>query len=153
MDQVWPTGNTLAKSQMLGGVRASVPRSTIITQGWQAITESCGRYRVYNFSKPVTHKQKHGNRGISAQNVKNVLKFTPITFFLAPFSHCVNSQTCLNIRDTGVLLTVFKISARPRTLTCKIWVGPASFPSSSCINFGKIVLWSSKFQTLFWRLC
>ena len=32
----------------------------IITQGRQAITESRGRYRVHNFSKPVsvTHKQK-----------------------------------------------------------------------------------------------
>ena len=67
---------------VLGGVRASVPRSTIITQGRQAITESRGRYRVYNFSKPVTHKQKHRKRRISAQNVKNVLKFTPITVSL-----------------------------------------------------------------------
>ena len=38
--------------------------------------------------------------------------------------------------------TVFKI----------IWVGPASFPSLSYINFGKIVLQSGKFQILFWRL-
>ena len=29
---------------------------------------------------------------------------------------------------------VFKISAGPRTLTGKIWVGPASFPSLSYIN-------------------
>ena len=43
------TGNILAKSQILGGVRASVPRSMIITQDWQAITESRGRYRVHNF--------------------------------------------------------------------------------------------------------
>ena len=78
----WDTGNTLAKSQILGGVRASVPRSTIITQGWQAITKSCGRYRVYKFSKPVTHKQKHRNRRISTQNVKNMFKFTPITVSL-----------------------------------------------------------------------
>ena len=76
------TGNTLAKSQILGGVRASVPRSTIITQGRQAITESCRRYRVHNFSKPVTHILKHRNRHISAQNVKNMLKFTPITVSL-----------------------------------------------------------------------
>ena len=49
--------------------------------------------------------------------------------------------------------SVFKISAGPRTLTGKIWVGPASFPSLSYINFGKIVLRSGKFQILFWRLC
>ena len=48
-------------------------------------------------------------------------------------------------------LTVFKISAGPRTLTGKIWVGPASSPLSY-INFGKIVLRSGKFQILFWRL-
>ena len=52
--------------------------------------------------------------------------------------------------------SVFKISAGPRTLTGKIWVGPASFPSLSYINiyinFGKIVLRSGKFQILFWRL-
>ena len=76
----WRT-QALAKSQILGGVRASVPRSTIITQGRQAITEPRGRYRVHNFSKPVTHKQKHRNWRISAQNV-NVLKFTPITVSL-----------------------------------------------------------------------
>ena len=74
------TGNTLAKSQILGGIRTSVPRSTIITQGRQAITESRGRYRVHNFSKPVTDTQKHRNRRMSAQNVKNVLKFTPPLF-------------------------------------------------------------------------
>ena len=44
---------------------------------------------------------------------------------------------------------VFKISARPWTLTSKIRVGLASFPSLSYINFGKIVLWSGKFETLF----
>ena len=46
-------------------------------------------------------------------------------------------------------ITVFKISAGPRTLTSKIWVGPASFPSLSYITFGKIVLRSGKFQILF----
>ena len=76
------TGNTLAKSQILGSVRASVPRSTIIAQGRQAITESRGRYRVHNFSKTIKHKQKHRNRRISAQNVKDVIKFTPITVSL-----------------------------------------------------------------------
>ena len=49
-------------------------------------------------------------------------------------------------------IPVFKISAGPRTLTGKIWVGPASFPSLSYINFRKIVLRSGKFQILFWRL-
>ena len=48
--------------------------------------------------------------------------------------------------------SVFKISAGPRTLTSKIWIGLASFPSLSYINFGKIVLRSGKFQILFWRL-
>ena len=37
-------------------------------------------------------------------------------------------------------IAVFKISARPQTLIGKIWVGPASFPSLSYINFGKIGL-------------
>ena len=78
----WNTGNTLAKSHILGGVRASVPRSTIITQGRQAITESRGRYWVHNFFKPFTHKQKHRNWRISTQNVKNMLKLTPITVSL-----------------------------------------------------------------------
>ena len=49
-------------------------------------------------------------------------------------------------------IPVFKISAGPRTLTDKICVGPASFPSLSYINFAKIVLRSGKFQILFWRL-
>ena len=44
---------------------------------------------------------------------------------------------------------VFKISARPRTLTGKIWVGQANFPSLSYIHFGKIVLQFDKFQILF----
>ena len=43
---------------------------------------------------------------------------------------------------------VFEISAGPLTLTGKIWVSPASFPSLSYINFGKIVLRSGKFQIL-----
>ena len=47
---------------------------------------------------------------------------------------------------------VFKISARPSSLTSKIWVGHASCPSLSYIIFGKIVLQSGKFQILFWRL-
>ena len=51
------TGNRLAKSQILGGVLASVPRSTIITQGWQAITESLGRYQVHNF-RSLSHTNK-----------------------------------------------------------------------------------------------
>ena len=37
-------------------------------------------------------------------------------------------------------------------LTGKIWVGLASFSSLSYINFGKFVLRSGNFQTLFWRL-
>ena len=49
-------------------------------------------------------------------------------------------------------LSVFKISAGQQTLTGKIWVCPASYPSLSYINFGKIVLRSGKFQILFWRL-
>ena len=47
---------------------------------------------------------------------------------------------------------VFKISAGPQTLTGKIGVSPAGFPFLSYINLGKIVLWYSKFQILFWRL-
>ena len=42
----------------------------------------------------------------------------------------------------ALTLAVFKISAGPRTLTGKIWVGPASFPSLSYINIYK-----------FWQNC
>ena len=45
---------------------------------------------------------------------------------------------------------VFKISAGPQALDCKTGVSLASFPSLLYINFGKIVLRSSKFQILFW---
>ena len=62
------------------------------------------------------------------------------------------SQKWSNCHETKSKHAVFKISARPRTLTGKIWVGPASFPSLSYINFDKIVLRSGKFQILFWRL-
>ena len=50
------------------------------------------------------------------------------------------------------MYAVFKISARPLTLTGKTWVALASFPALPYINFGKIVLRSGKFQILFWRL-
>ena len=63
-----------------------------------------------------------------------------------------NHDHIFPIYDIFSILTVFKISARPRTLTGKIWVSPASFSPLSYINFGKIVLLSGKFQILFWRL-
>ena len=47
---------------------------------------------------------------------------------------------------------VFKISAWSWTLTGKTWVGPTSFPSLPYINFIKFLLWSGKYQILFWRL-
>ena len=52
------------------------------------------------------------------------------------------------------ILTVFKISATPQTVTSKTGVGPASFPSFKYRykNFGKIVIQSGEFQILFWRL-
>ena len=46
---------------------------------------------------------------------------------------------------------VFKISARPRTLTGKTEVGPAGFHSLPYVIFGKIVFQSGKFHILFWR--
>ena len=49
-------------------------------------------------------------------------------------------------------LLINKGALLPHAPSCNIWVGPASFPSLSYINFGKIVLRSGKFQTLFWRL-
>ena len=49
-------------------------------------------------------------------------------------------------------IAVFKISVGQWTLTGKIWVNLASFPSLSYVNFGKIVLQSSKFHILFRRL-
>ena len=45
--------------------------------------------------------------------------------------------------------TVFKISAGPRTLTVKIWVGLASFPSLSYTNFGKIMLRPTSSRSFF----
>ena len=63
------------------------------------------------------------------------------------------NQAGIEVNDEGLQdITVIKISAGPQTLTGKIWVGLASFPSLSCINFGKIMLWSGNFQILFWRL-
>ena len=60
---------------------------------------------------------------------------------------------CRKIMQNANMFPVFKVSAGPWTLTGKIWVRPASFPSLPYMNFGKIVLWSGKFQILFWRLC
>ena len=57
-----------------------------------------------------------------------------------------------NFSEIWIGIPAFKISAGPQTLTDKISLAPASFPSLSYINFGKIMLWSSKFQILFWRL-
>ena len=62
---------------------------------------------------------------------------------------CLNVITCselINLMSQDLLelsmleCSVFKISAGLRTLTSKIWVGPASFPSLSYISFCKIVL-------------
>ena len=72
------------------------------------------------------------------------------TRFCMPVSPGTHPENFLS--KSLYIYTVFKISAGPRTLTGKIWVGPASFPSLSYINFGKIVLRSGKFQILFWRL-
>ena len=134
------TGNTLTKPQILGGVRASVPRSTIITQGRQAITESCGRYRVHNFSKPVTHKQKHRNRHISAQNVKNVLKFTPITVSLP--GNAVLRHNCtqkFHLARNPRIPNVFRTSNLPVSINviCSRGIttsGTRSFPKSWLIR-------------------
>ena len=54
--------------------------------------------------------------------------------------------------DMNLANSVFKMRTRPQTLTGKIWVGLARFPSLSYMDFGKIVLRSGKFQILFWRL-
>ena len=64
------------------------------------------------------------------------------------------ANALFHTRSTSFLANnaVFKISAGLRTLTGKIWVGPASFPFLSYVNLDKIVLWSCKFQILFWRL-
>ena len=134
------TGNTLAKSQMLGGVRASVPLSTIMTQGRQAITESRGRYRVHNFSKPVTHKQKHRNRRISTQNVKNVLKFTPITVSL--HGNAVLRHECtqkFHLARNPRIPNVFRTSNLPVAINviCSRGIttsGTRSFPKSWLIR-------------------
>ena len=59
------TKSVLGKVKSLTSVRQ---------QGRCGQSESRGRYRVHIFSKPVTHKQKHRNRRISAQNVKKYVK-------------------------------------------------------------------------------
>ena len=120
----WWTGGHRqhTKSQISGGVCASVPRSTIITQGRQAITESRGRYQVHNFSKPVTLKQKHRNWRISAQNVKNMLKFTPITVSLP--GNAV-------LRHNSVL----RSSASLVIHECQMFSGPQIFRSQKCHLF------------------
>ena len=130
------TGNTLAKSQILGGVRASVPRSTIITQGRQAVTESHGRYRVHNFSKPVTHKQKHRNRCISAENVK----FTLITVLLP--GNAVLRHNCtqkFHLARNPWIPNVFRTSHLPVSINviCSRGIttsGTRSFPKSWLIR-------------------
>ena len=77
---------------------------------------------------------------------------------------CAWTNSWVNNWDAGDLRrhhahydTVFKISVGPRTLTSKIWVGPASFPSLSYMNFGKIVLRSGKFEIFnfedWWHQC
>ena len=125
---------------LLGGIRASVPRSTIITQGRQAITESRGRYRVHNFSKPVTHKQKHRNRRISAQNVKNVLKCTPINVSLPgnavlrhnctqKFHLACNSRIPNVYRTSNLPVSINVICSRGITRS-----GTRSFPKSWLIR-------------------
>ena len=142
MRHVTGTGNTLVKSQILGGIRASVPRSTIITQGRQAITESRGRYRVHNFSKPVTQTQKHHNRRISAQNVKNMLKFTPITLSLPGNAvlrhnctqkfHLARNRRIPNaFRTSNLLVSIYVICSRGITTS-----GTRSFPKSWLIRKG-----------------
>ena len=96
------------------------------------------------------------------QAIKGLRKKTWVKFELRYGSfhwrRCI-LNSCQQNRGHNVLIftyrgpyAVFKISAGPQTLTVKIWVGPASFPSLSYINFGKIVLRSGKFQILFWRL-
>ena len=73
----------------------------------------------------------------------SLLVFLQVDHFLnhCLLSHCEHQES-----------SVFKISAGPRTLASKTWVGPASFHSLPYINFVKIVLQSGKFQFLFWRL-
>ena len=61
-----------------------------------------------------------------------------------------NNRCCVSY--IANIMSIFKISARPRTLTGKTGVSPTGFPSLPYINFGKIVLQSGKFQILFWRL-
>ena len=140
MEAVSTTGNTLAKSQILWGIRASVPRSTIITQGRQAITESRGRYRVHNFSKPVTHKQKHHNRRISAQNVKNMLKFTPITVSLPGNAVLLHNCTQkFHLARYPRIPNVFRTSNLPVSINviCSRGIttsGTCSFPKSWLIR-------------------
>ena len=91
-------------------------------------------------------------------NLYNNILFTIIIFMIMN----LNTGSQFNIKTlpyhyhdyngNSYISTVFKLSVGLRTLTAKIWVGPANFPSLSYINFRKIVLWYGKFQILFWRL-
>ena len=71
-------------SHILGVVHGSVPRSTIITQGRQAIKSPVGDIGAQFFN--ACHTQTHRNWHISAQNVKNMLKFTRITVSLPAYA-------------------------------------------------------------------
>ena len=52
----------------------------------------------------------------------------------------------------GYIISLSSLQNKCWTLTGKTGVGPASFPSLSYINFGKIVLRLGKLLILFWRL-
>ena len=75
-------------------------------------------------------------------------------WFIMAYWHQMLSKILVNIGSGHDFLTSLqnKYQTGQQTLTGKIWVGLVSFPSLSYINFGKIVLQSSKFQILFWRL-
>ena len=115
----------------------------IITQGRQAITESRGRYRVHNFLKPVTHKQKHRNRRISAQSVKKMLKFTPITVSLP--GNAVLRHNCthkFHLAHNPRIPNVFRTSNLPVSInvicSCGITTsGTRSFPNHDSSDRGR----------------
>ena len=113
-----------------------IPVKCPITQGRQAITEPRGRHRVHNFSKPVKHKQKHRNRRISAQNVKDVLNFTPITVSLP--GNAVLRHNCtqkFHLARNPRIPNVFRTSNLPVSINviCSRGIttsGTRSFPKS-----------------------
>ena len=116
------------------------------TGSFQTLVESCVLINQWNYQSLYLTK-----------NLINIWWFTErfaswrCEMWIMPFFSIHNAMKMMQLRRFFWFCSLQK-NARLRTLNDKIWVCPASFPSLSYINFGKIVLRSGKFQILFWRL-